>query len=221
MKRNVYKANVVEQLQDALGSCLYSYCEKTIRAYISTIGHEVWRLYQQDDLRLRPIFDNYHPKYIGRTWDEIRESKLTFADVLDAVAYYFSYKGYEEVPDADLDNGFEQAVDILLGGDLDELSTLLSEAPDFLTQRSQYGHDAMLWHYLGSNGIELHRQVVPYNLYKIIGWFIDRGVDSSATFKIYGGEYTMQDMLATSAHPKAIGIVEKCLATISNKPNEI
>ena len=215
--KEVYRARTVVDLQDALGGSISTYDEAlSVKDYISQVADHVWFRYQADDDRLRPFFNNYHPKYISKSWSDIRAAGVSTDDVLDAAAYYFSYKGMDSVPDIAMDINFEKAVDILLAGDQEGMRRLLDEDPLLLTKRSHFGHRAYLWHYLGSNGVELHRQVVPSNIVEMILFFLDRGMPLAATFMVYGGEHSLYDMISTSCHPKEAGVQEACLQLLDN-----
>jgi len=108
-------------------------------------------------------------------------------------------------------------LDIVLIGDIVQVNEKLDQDPSLLSRRSSFGHQASLWHYLGSNGVELHRQIVPLNLPEIISSFMNRGIDRGMRMHVYGGEHTMKEMLVTSAHPREAGVLDSCLKVLDKK----
>ena len=109
------------------------------------------------------------------------------------------------------DKPFEVAVDFLLIGQLDNLKKCLDGNPDLIFRKSQFGHQATLLHYVGSNGVEFWRQVVPFNLPKMTKYLIEKGADKNAKMKVYGGGFPVLSLLETSAHPFAAGIAQEMI----------
>jgi len=52
------------------------------------------------------------------------------------------------------------------------------------------------------------RQKVPMNLTTLIEILLEAGADKNATMNVYGGHFTTLELLITSAHPYAAGIVD-------------
>jgi hypothetical protein len=111
------------------------------------------------------------------------------------------------VVDGDCDPLFERAVDAVVFGQVDELRRMLADQPDLVRRRSAYGHRATLLHYTAANGVEIRRQVVPYNAAQIATMLLDAGADVAATLRAYGGSATTLEMLESSGHPRGAGAV--------------
>jgi len=207
---NVYIPSVVRDIRECLGNTLnYKEC-RNIKEYVERIGDAVWRAVENNDQRTHHFINNYHPSFLSWSWADIVNANFTRDQALDSSAFYFSYAGLDDVPNEPINGTFESAIDLLLSGDLPRFQALIDEEPNLLNERSQYGHGALMWHYLASNGVEMHRQVVPHNLSEMISWFIDRDIDIvHTTMQIYGGHHTMIDLLTTSAHPKDAGLLDQ------------
>jgi hypothetical protein len=112
------------------------------------------------------------------------------------------------------DQHFEKAADAIVFGSYDELKALLEATPSLVHQRSPYGHQAGLIHYVGSNGVETWRQIVPHNLAAITQLLLDYGANPNMTSNIYGHTVGVVPLLKTSAHPWEAGIAEAVLAVL-------
>ncbi|MEO5588722.1 MAG: ankyrin repeat domain-containing protein, partial [Gemmatimonadaceae bacterium] len=101
---------------------------------------------------------------------------------------------------------FEDAVDALVTGNLDELSAALHEFPDLVTRRSTRAHHSTLLHYISANGVENDRQVTPGNIVEIARLLLRAGAMVDAESDAYGGGSTTLGLTATSAHPRLAGV---------------
>lgn len=107
--------------------------------------------------------------------------------------------------------GFEDAVDALLDGELDRLRAALAADPLLARRASTLGHKATLLHYAAANGVALWRQQVPGNLLDGVRLLLAAGTDRHAEMQVYGGGHTAHALAASSAHPKAAGVLEALL----------
>jgi hypothetical protein len=115
---------------------------------------------------------------------------------------------------------FEEAVDALIHGDLELLKTLLDTEPDLIHARSAFGHRATLLHYVGSNGVETWRQVVPSSIVAITDYLLAQGAEVDASANMYGGGTSTLTLVSTSAHPKTAGVqgaLMRCLVQAGAK----
>lgn len=85
----------------------------------------------------------------------------------------------ESLDGRESDVAFEKAVNTMLSGNLSSLKEQIRATPSLLSARSQYGHRATLLHYMGTNGVESYRQVVPFNIAEIIDFLIAAGADQN------------------------------------------
>ena len=216
----IYIPDVVKSLWEKLGSAIVVVPDESLKDHVAKLGRAIRKAYLVEDDRILPVLNNYHPDYISMSWSEIRRKGVSPEEAMDGAAYYYSFKGYDQVPEGNVDHEFEAILDIVLTGDLELIDEKLTVDPNLLTHRSKYGHEATLWHYLGSNGVELHRQVVPLNLPEIIELFLRKGVDRSMTMKVYGGDHRMKEMLATSAHPLEAGLQEMALDALERSASK-
>lgn len=167
------------------------------------IGH------QAGNRAVVPHISCWHPELKCRGADEIMSAPFTLADARETIAREYGFADWADVealgknpPDAT----FELAVDTLLAGDVAALRSLLTNHPELVQQRSAYGHRATLLHYVGSNGVETHRQRVPLNLAELTRVLLAAGADVNATAGMYGGGSTVLGLLVTSDHPWKAGV---------------
>jgi len=216
----IYIPDIVKSLWEKLDSAIVVVPEESLKDHVAKLGRVIRKSYLVEDDRILPVLNNYHPDYISMSWSEIRRKGVSPEEAMDGAAYYYSFKGYDQVPDGNVDHEFEAVLDILLTGNIELIGEKLEADHSLLSKKSRYGHEATLWHYLGSNGVELHRQIVPLNLPEIIELFMRKGVDRSMTMKVYGGEHRLKEMLATSAHPLEAGLQEMALDVLEKPPGD-
>ena len=206
----IYIPNVVQQIQSYYGDLVIpTNFPKMIGKHLSLLAAKLW-----SGMELKPDFllqeiNNYHPKYLGIPIEELRQQNLTFEDCQITIANSFGFQSRQEVEslvNVSYNESFEIAIHHLLNGNLPALSVSLEKEPHLIHQQSQLGHKATLLHYAGSNGVEMWRQQVPYNLVEIVAYLIEKGADINAKMLVYGGAFTTYELLTTSAHPYEAGI---------------
>ena len=152
---------------------------------------------------------NYHPAYLGKSSEVILHQDLGMEDARLAIAQSFGYSDWEELiqqGQTPLDQVFEQAIDALLAGELQSLQQIVKERPSIIEQPSNFGHKAQLIHYVGANGVEMWRQVVPPNIVEICRFLLECGAQPDSTANIYGGS-TPLALISSSAHPAEAGLL--------------
>lgn len=107
---------------------------------------------------------------------------------------------------ATLVSAFEQAVEAIVGGDLERLEALLAANPGLVHARSDREHRATLLHYVAANGVENYRQRTPPNIVAIARRLLDAGAELDAVADVYGGGATTLGLAVTSAHPRRAGV---------------
>lgn len=154
----------------------------------------------------------WHPEMVGWPSEEIMNRDFSLHDARETMAREYGFADWSDVerrgskpPDPE----FEAAVDAIVDGDAVQLCTLLQRRPSLARQRSDFGHRSTLLHYVGSNGVETHRQRVPLNLAEIAQTLIDAGADVNAAAEMYGGGVTAIGLLITSGHPAEAGIMDE------------
>ena len=145
---------------------------------------------------------SWHPDLIGQSDERILNSSFTVNDAKVTIAREYGFKEWSEVEAIKgraSDVVFENAVDTMLSGGLASLREQIRNTPDLLRARSQYGHRATLLHYVGTNGVESYRQIVPLNLARIVDFLISAGADRHSKANIYGGS-TPRQLFESSKH---------------------
>jgi len=180
----------------------------SIRDQLDRQAHRIVEAHKAGDRVVVPHITCWHPKLVCHSADDIMNSDFTLDDARQAIAREYGFVDWSDVelrgtipPDLD----FEIAVDTLLSGDVEKLRGLLSSNPSLVHRRSSFGHRSTLLHYVGSNGVETHRQRAPLNLAEITRLLIDAGADVNATANMYGGS-TVLGLLVTSDHPAKAGV---------------
>jgi ankyrin repeat protein len=108
------------------------------------------------------------------------------------------------LPDPEL---FEQAVDAIVDGKLEQLRGLLDQEPRLVWARSLRPHRCTLLHYVAANGTEKQRS--PANAGAIAELLLARGADPNALCMTYGGGpgQTTLGLTVTSCHPDDAGVM--------------
>lgn len=206
----IYQHDIVKAIREYYGNLLFEYSdEDTIRGRLEKLAIHLWKAYEEDHQVVLNEINNYHPNFFGKTWKEIKSQGFQISDAYHTIAKEYGYDAWKEVPVDEIDITYEKAIDSLLQGDQKTLKELFINNPTLQSKKSQYGHGASLIHYVGSNGFEFYRQVVPLNLPILLDDLINMGCNVHAKMKVYGGEYAMIDLLNTSAHPKEAGILHE------------
>ena len=186
--------------------------------YLRPYAENLWKHCQEGNRMVLVELNNYHRDWLGFPRDEIVLSQLNLEDFLETTANEFgfsSWKWLEDHLEVKMDPEFERAVDYLLLGKLDLLQKVIDNHPELLTRSSVYGHQAGLIHYVASNGVEIWRQVVPSNLLEITQYLLEKGASINQSHNIYGGNCSLIDLIASSAHPKDAGLSESLIDLIN------
>jgi len=190
----------------------------TVKEQLSNFADTLYTAWKARNPICKAQINNWHPDYISQSLEVIFQASFKLEDARLSIAKDCGFLDWEEVEkmgNAPFNLAFEKAVDTLLAGDLDNLKKQIEVQPTLLHTRSTYGHRATLLHYAGSNGVEMWRQKTPYNLPVIVQYLLAEGADKNATMRVYGGEHTTLQMVASSAHPHAAGIIDKLTEVLS------
>jgi len=171
----------------------------------------LWKAYSDQNPLATIEISNYHKDYLGWNTEKIFEQKLNKHDIIYTVALEFGYKNIvdmERRATVNFKANFEKAVDALISGDKETLDAALLD-PEVVKQTSSFGHNAALIHYLGSNGIEIIRQQVPFQIEDIIKLLDSYVIDWNQKMDVYGGKYNVLQLADTSIHPVHAGLNKK------------
>ena len=220
----IYRAPVVASLKAFFSPLLELPAQGAIISdYLGQLAAKIYRGLQTEGEHQRALyalFSNYHPAYLGWSTSDLAKASFDLDDCRNLVAKergFDDWTAVEGLGDQRFDPDFEQALQWLLAGELGALKSHLRESPALVHQRSPYPHEATLLHYLGSNGLELWRQQVPFNLVELIRLLLDAGADPAAKMRVYGGAFNTAELLGTSAHPAEAGVAEAALLALEGK----
>lgn len=162
--------------------------------------------------------NNYHPKYLGKSIDELKKINFTIDDCRTTIANEYGFKNWKTVEQSNIryDVVFENAVNQLINGNFDALKYTIHTHPYIISKRSNYGHRATLLNYTASNGVEMWRQKAPKNLPLITEFLIENGANTRAKMKVYGGYYDTLSLLKSSIHPFDAGIGNEMITILEN-----
>ena len=210
MEVKIYKAKVVQELQAFYADIIQSReSYNSIKDHLSAFALKMYEGVNSNNKSQFTELNNYHPKYIGKTVDELIDVSISKEDCFECVAYQRGFKNWNEcstLTNIPYNHSFELAVELLLNGQIDLLKDQLKKEPELIAYKSQFGHQATLLLYSASNGVELYRQQVPSNLEQIIEILLNTGADLNSKMKVYGGEFDTFSLFTTSAHPYKAGI---------------
>ena len=167
----IYIPPIVQELQTFYGAVLYGVASfPTISSHLTALAQRLWEGVQQQHPAIYSEINNYHPSYLGKSADFLKNIPLTHLDCQQTIASEYGFTNWaavKQLGDLAYDLNFEQAVNLLLRGDVLALQQLLANFPYLLSATSRYGHQATLLHYVASNGVAFWRQQVPLNLVAI------------------------------------------------------
>ncbi len=208
----LYIPDHVNELQKFYGSLLYDLdAFPTIISHLAALAQRMLEGVRKNAPCIIQEISNYHKDYLGKI-SKIDNRSFSLNDCHQTIANEYGYSDWTEVEQlakVKYNLKFERAVTLLLEGELSALEKLISAQPELLSTRSNYGHKATLLHYTASNGVEMWRQQVPYNLPAISNILIESGAIKGATIPVYNGEFTTYELLVTSIHPLQAGIMEQ------------
>ena len=145
---------------------------------------------------------SWHPELVAHSDEQILDHVFGIDDGRITVAREYGFTDWHQVEalhDRPSDAYFENAVNTMLSGNLTLLKKQVSDAPGLPSARSQYGHQATLLHYAGTNGVESYRQVVPLNMADIVDFLLASAADPGSKANIYGGS-TPRELFESSKH---------------------
>lgn len=211
-KPGVYVSDEVRAVQK-LHADLFTeeFRQLSIREQLNRQAQRINEAHQSGDRAVATHVTCWHPELVGYSVDQIMNHDLTLTDARETIAREYGFDSWRDVEvrgAQHLDSTFEAAVDALLAGDVVALRAALDTNPQLASARSNYGHRSTLLHYVGSNGVETYRQVVPMNLAEVAQVVLDAGADVNAAAEMYGGGSTTLGLLITSSHPAEAGVVD-------------
>jgi hypothetical protein len=154
-----------------------------------------------------------HPRFRGKTADDVRAATLDFADAQLVIARDYGFENWADLAAFAVDvtregpiATFENAVEAIVAGDAPTLRQMLSERPSLIHARSARRHHATLLHYIAANGVEDARQKTPANAVEIARILLDAGAEVDALADMYDAKCTTMSMLVSSDHPAKAGL---------------
>jgi hypothetical protein len=154
-----------------------------------------------------------HPRFRGKTVDDVKAATLGLADAQIVIAQEYSFDTWADLvafTEAVKIDGpvtqFETAVEAVVAGDAATLRSMLLETPELVRARSTRRHHATLLHYVGANGVEGARQKTPATAVEIAKIVLDAGADVDALADMYDAKCTTMSMLVSSSHPDKVGL---------------
>jgi hypothetical protein len=186
--------------------------ELEVREYLDRLARRLLEGHLNGDQAVTVQLSSWLPRLVGASDARIMTSALSIQETRLAIAREHGFPTWDDVAkDGFLrfEEGFEQAIQAIISGNLEHLEALLQEDPTLVHKRSPYGHRATLLHYVAANGVETHRQKVPRNAAHVARRLIRAGADVNATAMVYGKDSTALALLLSSSHPEDAGVREE------------
>jgi len=209
METKIYRPKIVQEIRDYYGEAIYHSTFDTIQEHMNVLAEMLYKGIKADSEYLYVEISNYHPLFLGDPITQIKDANLDLIDCQWTIACEYGFKSWEDVLDlrkTEYNRPFEQAVDLLLDGNFQELQELIKTYPSIINASSQYSHKATLLHYTACNGVELWRQQVPMNLPEMTAYLIHKGASKWKLMNAYGSQYDTITLLKSSIHPKNAGV---------------
>jgi hypothetical protein len=209
-KREIYVSDDVQAVERLHANLLRpGFNALSVVSQLDEQANNLVRGHDRGDVGVTVQLRSWLPRAIKMAPETLMREPLTLVEARFSMAREYGFQDWDEVAalgDQRPDQGFEDAVDILVGGDIDELSARLRATPDLVRLRSSYGHGATLLHYIAANGVETYRQKTPLDIVSRAKLLIEAGAAVDALAKMYGGGQTTYGLVMTSAHPEAAGV---------------
>ena len=153
-----------------------------------------------------------HPRFRGKPVSEVPAS-LNLDDARLVVARESGFEDWQRLSefvetvtrDGPLAR-FENAVESVVSGDLEQLRVLLKDYPELARARSVRRHHSTLLHYTAANGVEAVRQKTPANAVELMKMLLDAGAEVNALSDAYDIRCTTLGLLVSSCHPANAGL---------------
>ena len=231
MSYDIYQVKFLKQQEDFYGSILTDYEQfPVIQDHLSELAHALHQGLNAKKTFLYPLLNNYNEDYIGIPTNELEKKLFTLLDARNTIAQEYGFKNWShlsQLKPIHYQIEFQKAINFLLEGNETELKRSLSKNPELCKTRSNYGHQASILHYTASNGVEFWRQKVPKNLPSLTVILLQHGSNKNDLMKVYGGKFNSYQLMTTSAHPKAAGLLDEmsvllktCLLYTSPSPRD-
>lgn len=180
--------------------------DRPVADQIDALATRLHAAHTDGDPRMAPVPSCWHPDLIGASPAQVLATPLTADDLRLIVARELGFEGPDDAVGLVHAPAFEAAVDAVVHGDVGVLAGLLDTEHGLATARSAYGHRATLLHYVGANGVETWRQVVPGSAARIAEVLLDAGAEVDAVADMYGGATTLA-LAASSGHTRQAGVL--------------
>lgn len=203
---SIYESPVVHALRAMFSVAKTNSKTNQLKPIFLEYSRLLFNAFQEGETPPLVCINNNHPDYLGMDTELLKTKKLLEADFLIAILKDHGFDRMDQVADKEVDPIFENMVELLLDGKVEELKSQLKDHPELIHQSSIFGHKATLLHYSGSNGVEMRRQRVPINLKEVVQILLACGADKNKPMKVYGGLHSTKALMSTSAHPWDAGI---------------
>jgi hypothetical protein len=162
-----------------------------------------------------------HPRFRGKSVDDVRAAALDETDAQTVIAQEYSFQTWADLAAFTQEVGrggavaqFEAAADAVVSGDVAALRDMLARDSGLVRARSTRRHHATLLHYVGANGVEGGRQKTPPNAVEVTKILLDTGAEPDALADLYDHKCTTMSMLVSSCHPANAGLQIKLAETL-------
>ena len=144
----VYRSRIVTHLQEHYGELLLNGLNyPLVQAHLTEIAYRFKEGVEKSDEGVLTELNNYHPKYIGISIQELATYDIPEEDCYECVALQYGYKSWDNFIGSEelkYSEPFERALHYLLHGQISELYQVIDDHPDVINMTSPCGHKAQL-----------------------------------------------------------------------------
>ena len=141
MDMSVYIPNIVQGLRDWYAEELKfrPNSDLSLQSFCLSMAERLFEAYTTSNPVVCNQINNYHPSFIGMKWPQLQTVPFSMSDALDTVAFEHGFKGYESLPEKELDIQFERAVGAIVDGHLDELRKFAEDLSQIINSHFSLG----------------------------------------------------------------------------------
>ena len=215
----VYRHKLIGELREFYGPLLRQQANfASVHHHLEALANRMWEGVQDKNVAIYSEIANYHKEHLGRNIEVLKRLDLDLEACRKTIAHEYGFRRWTEVTHQSqpYDLIFEHTIDAMLEGNTRDFRQNLIQHPFLTDRKSAYGHQATLLHYAVANGVEMWRQQVPLNLAESVEFLLERGINTQAKMKVYGGEYRAAELLMSSAHPREAGLTGELHRLLGN-----
>ncbi len=206
-------------VQKMYGDLIQNWQDQPMGTWAKAMIDRLESSYRKKEMGAWVEIQNWHPDLAGKGPLAIWGARLHRRELSLVFARSLGFNDWEALSHSkqNLNASFQRCVDHLLQEGWESFQESLLKNPELISQTSPFGHQAGLLHYLAANGVESWRQQVPLNALEKLQFLLEKGADPKADHRIYGGQFSLVELIETSLHPTQAGVAADLIHAINSK----